>query len=99
MASNNQFVTFNNGETYPILGFGTWKVIILNYIYNFSLKTYITNSLNLYCWLSVNCLIVNNQTFVLSKYKNIKNRENINFIKISNVNYSVNIDYNRNNII
>ncbi|XP_050420544.1 aldo-keto reductase family 1 member B10-like [Adelges cooleyi] len=25
MASNNQFVTFNNGEQYPILGFGTWK--------------------------------------------------------------------------
>lgn len=40
MASSNQFVTFNNGEKYPILGFGTWKVIIsliiiLNYIYNF----------------------------------------------------------------
>lgn len=28
MASSNQFVTFNNGEKYPILGFGTWKVII-----------------------------------------------------------------------
>lgn len=27
MASNNQFVTFNNGRNYPILGFGTWKVI------------------------------------------------------------------------
>lgn len=27
MASKNQFVTFNNGEKYPILGFGTWKVI------------------------------------------------------------------------
>jgi len=31
MASSNQFVTFNNGEKYPILGFGTWKVIILLY--------------------------------------------------------------------
>lgn len=30
MASNNQFVTFNNGEKYPILGFGTWKVIHFN---------------------------------------------------------------------
>lgn len=28
MASNNIFVTFHNGEKYPILGFGTWKVII-----------------------------------------------------------------------
>ncbi|XP_050546000.1 aldo-keto reductase family 1 member B1-like [Daktulosphaira vitifoliae] len=25
MASNNQYITFNNGEMYPILGFGTWK--------------------------------------------------------------------------
>ncbi|XP_025194375.1 uncharacterized protein LOC112594002 [Melanaphis sacchari] len=25
MASKNQFVTFNNGQKYPILGFGTWK--------------------------------------------------------------------------
>jgi aldehyde reductase len=25
MASNNKFVTFNNGQKYPILGFGTWK--------------------------------------------------------------------------
>ncbi|VVC28280.1 NADP-dependent oxidoreductase domain,Aldo/keto reductase, conserved site,Aldo/keto reductase [Cinara cedri] len=25
MASNNQFVAFNNGQKYPILGFGTWK--------------------------------------------------------------------------
>lgn len=31
MASNNQFVTFNNGQKYPILGFGTWKVITLLY--------------------------------------------------------------------
>lgn len=29
MASNNQFVTFNNGEKYPILGFGTWKVSMI----------------------------------------------------------------------
>lgn len=26
MASKNQFVIFNNGQKYPILGFGTWKV-------------------------------------------------------------------------
>lgn len=25
MASKNQFITFNNGQKYPILGFGTWK--------------------------------------------------------------------------
>lgn len=25
MASKNQFITFNNGQKYPVLGFGTWK--------------------------------------------------------------------------
>lgn len=28
MASKNQFITFNNGQKYPIVGFGTWKVNI-----------------------------------------------------------------------
>lgn len=38
MASNNQFVTFSNGQKYPILGFGTWKVINLTkYLINKSL--------------------------------------------------------------